>query len=222
MVVVSVEPMFRFMDRSGICSSTREVALKLWKGKLPKRNPALLVEELYREENKGKKDPSGSQDMIGIIYPGINRLDYDYNYKGGVFPAHIETCVDPQIVEWLENILYLLPVAPRPEGYNPLGIKNLDPKWITRLGNSGKQCFDAIIKRDINGLGESLNECMKCWKAILPHTVKHPTIKIDLEKLLKFYQSIYPGAMYSGCGGGYLIVVSESPVPGGFKIKIRV
>jgi len=27
--------------------------------------------------------------------------------------------------------------------------------------------------------------------------------------------------MYSGCGGGYLIVVSESPVPGGIKIKIR-
>ncbi len=25
--------------------------------------------------------------------------------------------------------------------------------------------------------------------------------------------------MYSGCGGGYLIVVSEKPVPGAFKVN---
>ena len=28
--------------------------------------------------------------------------------------------------------------------------------------------------------------------------------------------------MYSGCGGGYLYVVSETPVPGSFRVKVRV
>ena len=28
--------------------------------------------------------------------------------------------------------------------------------------------------------------------------------------------------MYSGCGGGYLYVVSEEPVPGGFQVKVRM
>jgi len=28
-----------------------------------------LVRELYRAENDGKAEPSGSQDMIGLIYP---------------------------------------------------------------------------------------------------------------------------------------------------------
>jgi hypothetical protein len=28
--------------------------------------------------------------------------------------------------------------------------------------------------------------------------------------------------MYSGCGGGYLIVVSNQPVPAAFKITVRV
>jgi hypothetical protein len=28
--------------------------------------------------------------------------------------------------------------------------------------------------------------------------------------------------MYSGCGGGYLIVVSNEPVPGAFKVNVRV
>jgi hypothetical protein len=28
--------------------------------------------------------------------------------------------------------------------------------------------------------------------------------------------------MYSGCGGGYLIIVSEKPVPGAFQVRVRV
>jgi hypothetical protein len=66
-----------------------------------------------------------------------------------------------------------------------------------------------------------MNECMTCWESILPGTVCHPTIQLDLMDLLRFYQTCYPGAMYSGCGGGYLFVVSETPVPGGFQIKVR-
>ncbi len=27
--------------------------------------------------------------------------------------------------------------------------------------------------------------------------------------------------MYSGCGGGYLMVVAEEDVPGGFRARIR-
>jgi hypothetical protein len=63
---------------------------------------------------------------------------------------------------------------------------------------------------------------MECWEALLPHVVRHPTIPVDLVALLKCYQSRYPGAMYSGCGGGYLFVVSEDSVPGAFQVKIRL
>ncbi len=91
MVVVCVKPQYRFMDRAGICSSTRQIALRLWKGVLPEGDPAELVRQLYAAENEGKAEPSGSQDMIGLVYPGVNRLDYDFNYHGGIFPAHIES-----------------------------------------------------------------------------------------------------------------------------------
>ena len=40
MVVVGIEPTFRFMDRSGMATSTREVARKLWNDVLPHRGPA--------------------------------------------------------------------------------------------------------------------------------------------------------------------------------------
>jgi hypothetical protein len=197
------------------------VALELWGGVLPERPPEELVRELYKAENDGNPEPSGSQDMIGLIYLGVSRLDYDARHEGGLFPVHIESTRDPAIADWLEWVLHLVPVNQRPEGYNPLGVKNLDPEWIRRLGESGKVCYDAIVHRDLAALGASMNSCMECWEAILPHTVRHPTISIDLKALLGYFQDRYPGAMYSGCGGGYLIVAAEEDVPGTFRVHIR-
>jgi hypothetical protein len=222
MVVVGLEPTFHLMDRSGMATGSRKIALRMWGGRLPDGDPAELVEELYREENKDKLEPSGTQDMIGLIYPGVSRLDYDFGHAGGIFPKHIESNNDPDVARWLERSLHLLPVMPRPDGYNPLGIKNLDPVWVGKLSQSGKDCYDAILRKDITALGASLNLTMECWKTLLPHTVSHPTIKMDLVALLGHYQSKYAGAMFSGCGGGYLIVASDEPVPGAFRVNVRI
>jgi hypothetical protein len=222
MVVVAIEPLCRFMDRCGMGTSTRRVARALWGGGIPERPPAELVRELYAEENRGLAEPSGSQDMAGLIYPGVNRLDYDYAYEGGYYPVHVESNVDPVVAQWLESVIHVVPIAPRPPGYNPLGVKNLDPEWIGRLGQSGKDCFDAIVARDAEGLGASMNECMLCWQTLLPHVVRHPTLTIDLMALLGYYQARYAGAMYSGCGGGYIYVVSEELVPGSFGVVVHL
>jgi hypothetical protein len=189
---------------------------------LPDGDPTQLVRKLYTAENKGKLDPSGSQDMVGLIYPGISRIDYDYTFEGGIYPVHVESNNDPEIAHWLEKVISVLPVAPRPEGYNPLIEKNLDREWIRRLGQSGKDCFSAILAKDPLALGASLNECMLCWETILPNTVRHPALTVDLLAILDHYQSRYAGAMYSGCGGGYLFVVADQPVPGSFPVKVRL
>lgn len=221
MVVVNVHPHCWFMERAGMATGTRKVALALWGGTLPEREPAASVRELYHEENRGRSDPSGSQDMIGLVYPGVSRLDYDAGHEGGVFPARVESNTDPAVARWLEEVLHVLPVAQRPEGYHPLGVKRLDPAWVRRLGASGRDCFDAIAARDVRALGASMNACMACWEAILPQTVRHPVLTVDLPGLLAHYQARCPGAMYSGCGGGYLLVASTEPVPGALKINVR-
>lgn len=222
MVVVAIEPTCRFMDRCGMGTSTRKVAARLWPGGLPNRDPAELVQELYAVENEGRAEPSGSQDMIGLLYPGVNRLDYAFTYAGGVFPAHIESNTDPAVAHWLEQVIYMVPTAQRPPGYNPLGVKNLDRDWIRRLGQSGRDCFEAIVAMDAAGLGASMNECMLCWEAILPDVVYHHTLTVDLMALWRYYRVRYPGAMYSGSGGGYMYVVSDEPVPGGFQVEVRL
>ena len=222
MVVVAIEPTCRFMGRCGMGTSTRKVAERLWPDGLPDGDPAALVRTLYEVENAGQPEPSGAQDMAGLIYPGVNRLDFDYDSEGGYFPVHVKTSTDPEVARWLEQVIYMVPIAQRPPGYNPLGVKNLDPVWIERLGQTGKDCYDAIVAKDAQALGRSMNACMTCWEVILPHTVRHPTITIDLMGILGYYQTRYHGAMYSGCGGGYIYVVSDDPVPGGFQVNVRV
>ena len=221
MVVVSLEPNLWFMDRCGMAGGTRRVALELWGGGVPDRPRPELVRELYRAENQDKAEPSGSQDMIGLLYPGVSRLDYDVDVEGGYFRAHIESNCDPGIARWLEEVIHFVPINQRPEGYNPLGIRNMDPQWIRQLGQTGKNCFDAIVAKDIRGLAASLNHSTRCWQAILPQTFEHPTLQLDLKRILSFYQRRYLGGMLSGCGGGYVIVVSEEPVPGSLKVKVR-
>lgn len=222
MVVVSLRPTVRYMDRSGMATGTRVVAQQLWGDELPTdRPPDELVRELYAAENEGLEDPSGSQDMCGLIYPGISRLDYDTSIEGGWFPCHVESTSDAAVVAWLERVIHLVPVGGRPDGYNPLGVKNLEPAWVARLGLSGKACYDAIVAMDLAALGESLNECSRAWATILPQVYEHPAITIDLRGLLAAYAAEYPGAMYSGCGGGYIIVASEMAPAGSSRISVR-
>ena len=88
-----------------MATGTRAAARALWGDALPAdRTPASLVRELYAAENAGQAEPSGSQDMIGLIYPGVNRLDYDASVEGGFFPAHIESHHDPEVARWLERV----------------------------------------------------------------------------------------------------------------------
>ena len=153
MVVVSLEPDLLFMDRCGMATGTRKVALELWDGALPNGDKANIGARALLGREPGQAEPSGSQDMIGLIYPGVSRLDYDFAFEGGYFPVRIESNCDPRVAHWLESVIHFVPVGQRPEGYNPLGVKNLDPEWIRRLGQTGRDCYDAIVSRDLAGLG---------------------------------------------------------------------
>ena len=221
MVVVAIEPNIPFMDRCGMGTSTRKVAMQIWDGRIPEGDPAALVRELYAAENEGQPAPSGSQDMAGILYPGINRLDYDFNHQGGYFPAISNQIMTPQSPNGWSIALHAAH-QPASVGIRSLDREeHLDPEWIRRLGQTGVDCFAAIVAHDAQALGFSMNECMLCWEQILPGTVRHHTITLDLIAILAHYQKHYYGAMYSGCGGGYIYVVSDEPVPGGFQVKVR-
>ena len=137
MVVAAVEPEFRFMDYCGMATSTRKVAERIWGDRLPAGDPAALVRKLYAAENEGLADPSGSQDMVGLVYPGVSRIDYDASCEGGIFPLRVESNNDPAVAAWLGRVIWILPVAQRPQGYSPLVTKNLEPSWIEEARRLG-------------------------------------------------------------------------------------
>ena len=213
-VVAQIWPSMDFDHRSGLATSSREVGIRLWGDRIPDGDPVENARLLFGAENPpGKEYISGSQDHLGLLLPGVNRLWYN----GAYWPAKIESAVTPDICEWLSGVLWLVKLQPRPDGYNPLKEMHLEKQFVKELGEAGDMCWDSILRKDAAGLGKSMTATYMVWRKMLPFTVPEDI----LENLEKNYFPRYYGAITSGSGGGYIFVVSDKPVEGAIKIKIR-
>ena len=213
-VVAQIWPTMDFNDRSGLATSSRKTGIQIWGDRYPDGDHELNAKLLFGAENPpGKMYVSGSQDHIGLLYPGINRLCY----CGGYWPAKIESATSSDICDWLSEVLHLMPLTPRPDGYDPLKIQHLEKALIRELGEAGDACWESILRKDVIGLGKSLTNTLLSWRKILPLTVPDWVLK---EMETKYFNE-YPGAITSGSGGGYVIVASEKKIEGAIKIKVR-
>ena len=213
-VVAQIWPTMDFNNRSGLATSSRDFGIKIWGDRYPDGNPLENAKILFGAENPpGTKYVAGSQDHLGLLLPGVNRL----HYNGGYWPDFIDSSVDKDICDWLTHVIHLVPLKPRPDGYDPLKEMHLEKHFIRDLGDAGDRCWESILKKDISGLGKALSDTLISWKKILPLTVPDDIMK-EMETI---YFSEYPGAITSGCGGGYIIVASENEVPGEVRIKVR-
>ena len=80
-VVAQIWPTIEFNDRSGMATSSRKVALDIWGNRYPDGDPEKNAQLLFGAENPpGTKHVSGSQDHLGLLCPGINRLLYEGSY----------------------------------------------------------------------------------------------------------------------------------------------
>ena len=211
-VVAALSAEHDFENRCGMASSSRIVAKKIWGDKLPEGDPEELGRILFGAENPpGSPYVSGSQDQLGLFMPGVNQLCYDGNF----WPQQINSAVDKETCEWLSSVLQMVPFKKRPDGYNPLLEQNVTKVGVKRLAESGQLCWDSILKHDVKGLGASLTGTLEAWYEILPLTV--PDYCWD--EIKKYDQ--HAGAGFSGAGGGYVLVASDKPVEGAFKIKVR-
>lgn len=213
-VVAQIWPTIDFNDRSGLATSSRKIGIQIWGDRYPEGNFEENAKLLFGAENPpGKQYISGSQDHIGLLYPGVNRL----YYSGGYWPQKIESETRSEICDWLSDNLHLVPLEPRPAGYDPLRIMHLEKQLIMELGRAGDSCWESILRKDVNGLGKSLTDTLLSWRKILPLTVPDQVMR---EMETKYFNK-YPGAITSGSGGGYVIVASENEVEGAIKIKVR-
>lgn len=215
-ITASIEPVIEFNERSGMATSTRKKAIELWNDHLPPENPEKLAKTLFRYDNDpGTKEVSGSQDSIGIAMPGINKFYYD---KGKYWPSKFETISDINTIRWLEERLYMLTLWPRPEGFNVLSDTNISTENVRKLTEAADVAWEGLLSRDIKKFSKGFLDSFRFQVRMFPKMMNP-----EIERIIdQFREKAIAWKLSGAGGGGYLIMISEEPVPNTFQIKIRV
>ncbi len=213
-ITLSLEPIVEYMERCGMATSTRNAAKKIWPVNLPLRKPEELAEILFKFENEpGSRLISGAQDSIGITMPGLVRHYYDNRY----WPLQFESVHDNDILDWLEEHLFMVLLWPRPQGLDLLKETYINKENVKKLANASEACWDAILKKDLEDFASSFLDSFHAQTAMFPAMI-NPEINKAIEK----YKSQAKAWKLAGAGGGgYLILVAEKQPEGSMKIKVR-
>lgn len=213
-LTISIEPVVEFNERSGMATSTRRKAVELWTNDIPGGNKELQAKILFSYENPpGTKIIAGSQDAIGIVIPGLNKLDYNNNY----WPSKITSVYDEEILLWLENHLYMITLEPREQTYNVLNEKFVNLENAKKLADAAENCWNSILAKDLKRFGKYFKESFEAQTLIFPSMINS-----EIKNIIEKYKDKAIGWKLSGAGGGgYLILVSEKKIEGAMQIKIR-
>lgn len=213
-ITLSIQPTEEFNERSGMATSTRNKALRLWGNRLPVGDPEHLAQVLFSYDNPpGTVDVSGSQDTIGIVMPGLTRSDY----AGRFWPESFESITDPEVLHFVETALYLIPLSPRDKNFKPTGKRHLTVDNAEMLARSADWCWTAIKAKDIQALGSAMTTSFLAQTRLFPDMIT-PEVTEAIER----YRSLVRGWKLSGAGGGgYLILVADRPIEGAHTIRAR-
>jgi cytidyltransferase-like protein len=213
-ITISVHPDYQFNDRSGMSSSTRKRAIQLWQTEIPEGNKEILAKTLFSFENPpGTKVVSGSQDSIGIVFPGVNKLNYGLeNY----WPDSIESETNNEILEFIENNLWFITLGPRVGDFDVLADTNINKTNAKNLADAALKCWEAVKTKNIQLFGDAFRESFEAQIAMFPHMVNP-----DIIEIIENYKNEALGWKLSGAGGGgYLVLVSDKPVKNAIQIRI--
>ena len=214
-ITVSLEPTMEFAERSGMSTSTRNAAKKIWPYQLPNDNSETLAKLLFCFENEPTKQEhvSGAQDAIGICVPGLSRHYYDHNY----WPERIETCLDEGVLTWLEEHLCLVPMFPRRPGTSVIVGRQLTEANVRALTAAADRCWEAIMARDLQAFALAYQASFEAQIVLFPAMMAEGVA----EEIAKYRSKALAWKMAGAGGGGYLALVCEEPIEGSIRMKIR-
>jgi cytidyltransferase-like protein len=213
-ITISIEPTIEFNERSGMATSTRRKAVQLWGSRLPSGDYETVAKMLFAYDNPpGTQTVSGSQDTIGIVFPGANKSWYDGEY----WPSYIESIQDEKTMQFIEQSLYLIPLGMRKEDYDVLSDTRISMEAAKRFSEVTDCCWEAIKAHDRTGFGQYIRAAFEAQTYMFPNMITSM-----VRKLIERYQDQAIGWKLSGAGGGgYLILVADHPVENAVRIFIR-
>jgi hypothetical protein len=210
-ITISLEPTLEFNERSGMASSTRRHAREIWGPRFPLGDYEKIAKMLFCYDNPpGTKVISGSQDSIGLVFPG---LAYAY-FEGGYWPTRIEHRLDEPLLHFVESSLYLVSLGPRFVDYDVLADATFDRQRAKALAEATEGHWQAILDRDIVRFGRTMREGFEAQVAMFPSMMNE-----RVAALIDEYRDHALGWKLSGAGGGgYLILVAEKDIPDAVRI----
>jgi len=213
-LTICIEPDYEFNDRSGMSTSSRKKAIELWQTDIPDGDKEKLAKTLFCFENPpGSKYISGSQDSLGITMPGLNK----FQYEGGYWPTEINSINDTELLDWIEERIWMIPLYPRNTSYDVLADQKIDTEGATRLSVATDKCWQGLIDRNAQVVGQAMTESFEAQISMFPNMLTHGVLE-QIEQ----YRSRVLGWKLSGAGGGgYLIFFSENIVENAIQIRIR-
>ena len=213
-ITICVEPDYEFNDRSGMSTSSRNKAIELWQTDIPEGDSEKLAKTLFCFENPpGTKYVSGSQDSLGITMPGLNRYFYDNDY----WPSKIESRLDDDLLTWIEQRIWMIPLYPRKSDFDVLADTRIDERGAKALSLAAEELWNSLMKKDARTAGEAFTRSFEAQISMFPYMVN-----AEILNQLEQYKKNALGWKISGAGGGgYLILFSETPIEKAIQIRIR-
>ena len=213
-LTISIMPDMEFNHRSGMATSSRKKAIELWQTEIPVGNPEQLAKTLFCVENPpGTKHVSGSQDQLGILMPGLNKLNYDNGY----WPVSIDSVLDDDILDFVEKNLWLVQLPQREDSYDVFADMNVNPASTEKLAGATEAAWQAIMNKDVNAWGENTRTAFEAQLEMFPNMITE-----DAKSVIESYRNIAYGWKLTGAGGGgYLCLISDKAIPNAIKIRIR-
>lgn len=211
-ITMALNPDYNFNMRSGMATSSREKAIELWQTDIPSGDRQQLAKMLFCFDNPpGVKEISGSQDALGIVMPGLNRL----NYENGYWPTHIDTVLDEDILSFIEKHLWLIPLQPRQSDYDVLAETCINKENAMALDEATQACWRAMLARDMVAWGRASTDCLNAQLKIFPKMASP-----DVIEAISHYKNDVLGYKLTGAGGGgYLVAISQKPVKNALQIR---
>jgi cytidyltransferase-like protein len=213
-ITISLEPTLSFNERSGMASSTRRAAIDLWGTKIPPGNYEQLAKILFCYDNPpGTEEISGSQDSIGIVFPGLAKADYEGTY----WPTKFTHVKDEETLQFVENALNLVTLGPRFKEFDVLTDTRIDRDGAKALSDAAEGCWQAILDHDIHRFGKYFQESFEAQVAMFPNMINDTVVS-----MIDHYKDKALGWKLSGAGGGgYLILISDKPIENSTRVIAR-
>lgn len=213
-ITLSLEPIIEYNERCGMSTSTRNAAKKLWPYYLPIEKPEKLAEILFKFENTpGAKIISGAQDAIGICMPGLVR----HYYNNAYWPEKFESVHAESTLSWLENHISMVMLWPREKGLDLLSETYINKENVKDLTNASEEVWEAINNKDLESFSKGFLKSFNAQTKMFPKMVNE---RIE-EEINKYSDKALAWKLAGAGGAGYLILVTDEPIEGTMKIRIR-